>query len=345
MLTIECAGAQALLGLLRRMGEGFSPGEQDLDEVLAANAYFVDFYVQWDGCDREAIKSAIQHLDQPECAPSGTLAARLAEGFRQASRQLNLLEGRLTWVQAIEPSSISARVLPFLPVGTPLDSTVHITVDPLNNAFAYQRDARQAEMGVSLLKGMADRETFEDAIAHELHHVGVQHWRTRDPTRQRLARERSGRAVAVLHVENLLSEGTANYYCTPRYVFGEPSTEPPVDPYQRRLARLRKEEKQLLARAEAVLAGCLEPGAEYAASLEAFKAMALDTEEFMLPAAHYLGARMVQTMERVYPRDDVLECVRDLAAFLPLYSTAASTTGGFVFGAQVVEEFARLLKS
>ncbi len=337
MLTIDLQGAQALLDLLQRVAAGHPAGETDLEEVLAANAFFVDFYSRWDGCDRETIVQAMRHFGDPEQVPPGLVPTRLAEGLRQAVGEMDLLESRLSWLREIDPSSIAGRVLAFLPAGTPLDSAIHITVDLCNNAFVSQR-----EMGVSLLKGMEDRRTFEDAVAHELHHVGLRFWGAQDAVRQALLQERSGRAVAVLHVENLLSEGMANCYVTPGYVFRASPEEPPADPFQARLARLQREEGKLFAQAEAILAMSLEVGAEHEPCWEALKTIAFDMEEFLLPAGHYLGARMVQTMEQVHPRHLVLECARSLPQFLPLYNEAARKVGAFVFGAQPVERFARL---
>jgi hypothetical protein len=46
MLTIDADGARALLGLLQRVRQGHPPSEAELKEVLAANAFFVDFYGQ-----------------------------------------------------------------------------------------------------------------------------------------------------------------------------------------------------------------------------------------------------------------------------------------------------------
>jgi hypothetical protein len=223
MLTLDLEGAQALLDLLQRVKEGHSVSETELEEVLAINTFSVDFYSQWEGSDRETIKKAIRCFNQPEQIPSGILPTRLAKGFRQAVDEMDLIKGRMSWLREINTSSIAEHVLAFLPASTPIDSVIHITVDLFNNAFVYQR-----EMGVSLFKGAEDRKTFEDTVTHELHHVGFRFWSERDAVRQTLLQERSGRAVAVLHVQNLLAEGMANYYCTPKYVFRESSQDPPA---------------------------------------------------------------------------------------------------------------------
>jgi hypothetical protein len=337
MLTIDMEGAQALLRLLQCAKEGHPAGEAELEGALAANAFFVDFYSQWEGSSRQTIREAIRCFNQPEQVPAGILPTRLAEGFRQAVDEMGLLQSRMSWLKEVDASSIAGRVLAFLPANTPLDSVIHITVDLFNGAFVYQD-----EMGVSLLKGMADRKTFEGAVAHELHHVGLRFWSGQDAVRQGLLQERSGRAVAVLHVQNLLSEGMANYYCAPEYVFRDSPQELPASPFQARLARLQQQEGQLFAQAEAVLGMCLEPEAEYERCWEAFKALAFDMEEALLPAGHYLGARMVQTMEQVHSRSRVVGCAQRLSEFLPLYNEAACRAGAFVLNSRLIDAFGQL---
>lgn len=337
MLTIDTQGAQTLLDLVCRVRDGYLPDEDELEAVLAANAVFVDFYSQWQGLDRETIKEALWTFDRPEWVRRGTLAASLAKGFRQAADELVLLRERMAWLKDVELTAVEERARPFLPAGTPCDSGIHITIDLFNNAFVHR-----GQMAVSLLKGADDRHSFEDAVAHELHHIGFRFWAARDGVRQALLQERSGRSVAVQHVENLLAEGLANFYCTPGYVFSTESREPSAGPLEARLARLRTEERLLFAQAEEVLAMSLRSGAAYEPCREAFRALALDLEDCLLPAAHYLGARMVQTMDRVHPREAIVDCVRFLPRFLPLYNQAAHRAGGFVFDAELVERFVRL---
>ncbi len=343
MLTISLPGAESLLRLLRRMAAGHAPTDAELDEVLDTNAYFFDFYAGWEGTGREALKEALRHFRQPERVPAGAIPTCLAEGFRQAVAEMDRMIAHMAWLREVDPSGIAGRVLAYLPAGTPLEAAectsfrIHITVDAFNSAFAHGDG-----MGVSLLQGMTDRRTFEGAVAHELHHLGVAHWAARDAIRQALLHERSGRAVAVLHVGNLLSEGLANYYLTPGYVFGASPDGPPDGPYQARLARLAREEGAFMARSEAILAMCLQPGAAYDPCLEAFKAVAWDMEERMLPAGHYLGARMIATMARVHPLGRIVGCVQRLHEFLPLYNEAARKAGAFVFGRKHVERFGQL---
>jgi hypothetical protein len=336
MLAIDMEGARKLCALLKHVRRGETLSDALLQDVLANNAFFVDYYSQWEGLDNQTIADALVQFDEPG-RNTASLADRLAEGFRQTADEMDVIENRMDWLAKVDPTKVSDRVLAFVPRGTPLDSIIHITVDAINGAFVH-RD----EMGVSLLKGATDRSTFEDAVAHELHHVCFRFWAGRDRARQNLKQEHSGRTVAVLHVENLLSEGMANYYCTPRYVLETRPDRLPGDAYVTKLARLRREEDQLFSKAEAILGTSLEPDADYGNCLKAYESLALDMEDFQLPAAHYLGARMVQLIDKEYPRERIVECVQDLSRFLPLYNKAAEQIAGYRFNPSLVRKFSQL---
>jgi hypothetical protein len=337
MLTIDRKGFETLYAMLTRIRYGSTPTPAEIDEVFSANAFFVNFYSGWEGCSREVIRQVILHFDHPDRLPGGPLAAQMAEGFRLAVDQADLIPARLAILDEFDPSAVGERILGFLPAGTPLDSVVHITIDQINNAFVSQ-----GEMGVSVLKGLADQKSFEEVISHELHHVCFRYWADQDEARQSILREHSGRSIAVMHVENLLMEGLANYYCTPGFVFRADPDAPPGDAYQSRLASLRHEEQQLFCKAEDILALSLEENTGYDACWEAYKAIAMDFEFYMLPAGHYLGARMIQIMDRLTSRDKILSGVQHLDEFLPLYNRAARQAGGFTFDPLLVEKFGSL---
>lgn len=340
MLTIDLQGAQALLEFLRFVRDGHPPSVADLETVTAANALFVDFYSHWEGLSREKIAKAMLHFDQPEQIPSERLLEQLGEGFRQAVDDADNLKEKMDWLRTTDLSAINECVLTYLPSETPLDSVVHITVDALNTAFVHK-----GEMGVSLLKGFTDRQVFEDTVAHELHHLGFRFWAERDAVRQALLQEQSGRSVAVQHVQNLLAEGVANCFCTPEMVFREEPDEFASDPFEAKLGRLYRKEAELFAQAERVLAMSLDPGADFEQCRQVLLALALDIEECLLPTAHYLGARMVQRMDRAHSRDEIVRCVQNLPRFLVLYNQAAQKAGGFVYNPELVDQFGRLWES
>jgi hypothetical protein len=342
MITIEREGAQNLLDFLEEIQVGSVPDETKLEGVLAANTFFVDFYSGWTGSSRDKIKQAILHYNAPGQVPEGVIPKQLAEGFRKAMEEIDLMRSRIAWLGEIDASRVTDRVLTFLPKGTPLDTTVHITIDSFNNAFASGNG-----IGVSLFRGADDRDTFEKAVMHELHHVGFRYWGEKDAVRQKLLREKTGRAVAVMHVQNLLKEGMANYYCTPETVLApipEGEVSKADDPYLARLLRLRREERTFFASAEALLDLCLNLEAGYDVASKAYATIAFDLDDMMLPVGHYLGARMIETSAKVYPLNRIVGWIKHLRRFLPAYNEAAGQTGGFVFKQTLVKEFTQILK-
>ncbi len=86
----------------------------------------------------------------------------------------------------------------------------------------------------------------------------------------------------------------------------------------------------------------MKPDAQYDQCWEAFTTIAFDMKDAMLPAGHYLGARLVQTMKRFQPRSRILNCIKKLSEFLPLYNEAASEVGAFTFDPQLTEQFTQL---
>lgn len=335
MLTIDLDMAQVLLAVLNRVQNGNLPTETDLRPILTANRFFVDFYCQWEGVNSEKLVEAICRFNQPEWKPSVPVLAKLAEGFQQAVEESDLLQAKLSFLKTVDTSAVVSRVLTHLPHDTPLQSTIHITIDGFNSGFQHQ-----GEMGLSLLGDTTNPERFETGIAHELHHVGFSYWAERDPIRQALLKEQSGRTIAVRHVQNLLSEGLAIFYCSPEMMRQDRAT----GAYAVKLEKYHQEEFRLFAQAEKVLALSLNRDTEFGTCRRAFEVMAIDLDG-VLPIAHYLGARMIETMSRSHSQESIIECVRSLPDFLPLYNQAAQGIGAFIYNPSVVEQFGQIFKA
>lgn len=336
-LEIEWRGAQALLELLGRLGRGEPPADAEWQRALSANRFFVDYYCGWEGVTRENLLDTLRRCTEGAGLPDLPVLARLSQGFRQAALEGEALWQRLDRLRQIDASAILDRALPYLPSATPLQSTLHLTIDGNNGGFMSA-----GEIGLSLLREITDPEVFTPLVAHELHHAGFRYWAERDARRQALLAEPSGRAVAVRHVQNLLSEGLAIHYCSPLPAL--PDAAAPGDelpPWLAKMARYRREERALFAEADELVRRCLAPGADVVACRRACDGMVMDPEGIQ-PKGHYVGARMVETMARVHPQAAVIACVRALDDFLPLYNEAARQAGGYVFDAATAAQFRRL---
>jgi hypothetical protein len=332
-LTIETEGAQQLLNALRRVQRGTSLPAAELDAVLNANRFFVDFYTQWEGVNRENLAEAVRRFDREDWQPPVYVLASLREGFRQAAADLALLQTRLDYWKNLNPSAILGRVLPHLPPGTPLESTIHLTIDGFNGGFAY-RD----EIGMSLLRDLTNPAFYEPMLAHELHHVGFRYWALRDLLRQALAGEQSGRNAALAHVEDLLSEGLAIHYCSP---YPDMTDEALPERIRDRFAKFHREEGALMAQSAEVLRLCLSPAADWAACRQAIEDFAIDPQG-VEPIGHYVGSRMIDIMSTCHSHERMVSCVQSPAEFLPLYNQAARQAGAFCYDDDILEKFSRI---
>jgi len=335
MLTINIEGAQVLMAFLNRTSKGNLPAESEMQTVLAANRFFMDFYSRWKGVTRESLIETMCRFNQPEYQPESPILSALAKGFRRAVIENERMQANLEFLRCVNPPIIVGGVLAYLPAHTPLQSVIHITIDGFNGGFQYQ-----GQMGWSLLGDIISTEQFEAGISHELHHVGFAYWVERDPIRQSLLNEKSGREVAVRHVQNLLSEGMAMFYCSPDMVREEKVPEA----YAHKLKSYRQDERLLFTRSEKLLALALKPDADFATCQQSLEALSIDFDG-ILPIGHYLGARMIESMSKHHPQKRIIECVQSLSCFLPLYNQSARKSGAFVYDPSLVEQVSQIFKA
>jgi hypothetical protein len=331
MLTIEYLGAQSLFDLLNRLRLGQPLTEAEISSAMDANAFFVSYYCQWNGVTRQNIGETLQRFAQPGWQTEHPVLAGLARGFQFALGHLDELQSSLENLKGLDASALTEQTATFLPPDTPLEATIHYTVDGFNGGFQFQ-----GGIGLSLLH-FNHPDQLGPVIRHELHHVGFGYWAARDPIRQTILTETSGRAVVVRHVQNLLAEGLANFYCSPL----KPDQAHMPAAVVAKLERLVREDRLLLAKAGDVFAQALAPAADYQACQRAYNEIVVDLEGIQ-PAGHYIGARMVEIMSQIHPTEAIVACVRSLPDFLLRYNQAAEQTGALLFAPTAVAQFAQL---
>lgn len=331
MITLEYRGATALLDLLTQVKQGHYPSSEEISAVLDQNAFYVEYYSQWNGINRAKIVEVFENFSRPEWQPDHPVQAGMARGWRIALEYLELLRTNLEKFSAIDTSTVIERTSPYLPQGTPLDASAYLTVDGFNSGFQYQDG-----MGLSIL--MLDQvESVLRTISHELHHRGFSYWASRDPIRQAVLVEHSGREVAVRHIQNLLMEGMANYYCSPMHIDRETMGPALIS----RLEQLQRDRTALLTQAAEIFAQSMAPDADYEACQQACEALMIDYGG-ILPAGHMIGQWMIERMSQVHPQEAVIACVKSLADFLPLYNQAARQVGDPLFETSAVEQFSQV---
>jgi hypothetical protein len=226
-----------------------------------------------------------------------------------------------------------------LPANTPIDCTIHLTIDEFNGAFQYQNG-----IGLSLTRSYSDPDLFSDLICHELHHIGFQYWAARDARRQALLRDQTPIAVALEHIENLIREGMAVYFFTSAQFGGSSWGLVPKShaaAYRARVDSFRAGESSLFRRAEQILREAFRPSPDLEACRHAALALAVDLQGIQ-PSGHYVGWRMIQTIATRDTIGQILANIVDVSGFLQQYNEAADRAGAYVFSPEVVRDYAAL---
>ena len=122
MLAVDIEGAQKLCALLRHVRRGETVSDARLRDVLASNAFFVDFYSQWDGLDKQTIAAALVQFDEPG-RNTGSLADRLMAASRERtrSRRSPASSGGTSSARSVIPA-LWAEMRPPPPTGPPPSS-------------------------------------------------------------------------------------------------------------------------------------------------------------------------------------------------------------------------------
>ncbi len=324
-VRFDADGAAQMLALLARLAAGEAVPQAEVDAALATPAYglFFAHHNRFPGRSLEPAEFAamLRAVPAGRFRPQNPQLERMWPRFRE-------VPGRLPALRALHAEVAGGDVLPqavalarrHLPAGAVLDTTVFILLDGMSGGFVYQ-----GQVAFDLLQ-MRDAESFQRTLAHELHHIGVEHlWRDRIdgaglPPAQHLALE---------FVGLLLGEGSATYL-----ISGAPREPEGIEQWQGHMAHL----DALFARAEDVLRRIL---AGEIADEEALMAAIQPFLQGYMGEAYAIGYVMVERMQQVLGDEAVLACLSEPRRTLALYNQAAAgIAGAYRFGAAVVDGLA-----
>lgn len=219
MLAVETEGVETILHVLEKI-ENDAIKKADLEDLLENNAFFVDFYASWQGVTRGKIAKLFLNLGKEQ---DHYLLEALRQGFLKAYARKEELKRTLATIKHMELEPVERKVLRYLPEGTTLETTIHLTIDGFNAGFQHK-----GEVGTSLLLGrslfLLDAHLLQEALPHELHHVAVNKFFKENEKLQRVINQETCRSVFFRFIKDLLSEGMANYYFT----FSERSFRTPL---------------------------------------------------------------------------------------------------------------------
>ncbi len=320
MLRLESEGASLFLDLVEGSINGRRPTEEEIDMLLSTGSFnfMVRAYSKMLGLSREDFAAAMKNLRSDRKAHSDPLKAGFEEGFRSCRdpETVAWLRKRIKGFSGVDFGEAERIALSFLPQGTPLESTIFLTVDSFNPGMVYEGD-----IGLSVLS--MDPENLDTGyLAHELHHVGFRHWVGRDPELiGAFGEPKTPGDVAVKLILHLISEGLANHFCTPEMVRAGPGGS------ERKNEKIRIYEEsleQMLGEVWSLVSDCLLGREPLGICEERLRDMVLDREG-VLPKVHFIGERIVSLLDLDpgVERAEIIELCRRPRDLIGLYRKIA----------------------
>ncbi len=218
VITIKSNGAAKLLELLENVvRSGRAPTDEEINNVLSTESmsFMIRAYLQAPEFSREGYKAILSNLTKPNLTSKGLILSKLEEGLRSCSNyeMITLLHQRLDKIVKLDFAKSEQTALKYLPPKTPIKTTIYLTIDAFNTGMMFEGNA-----SLSIL--MFDPDKFDVAgFSHELHHAGFEYWINSNPKLQALLKEdKLYEGIIAKLIVNLLSEGLANYFCTPMII-------------------------------------------------------------------------------------------------------------------------------
>jgi len=171
MITIEDDGAAMFLDLVETsIREDRRIRVEEARRLLSTRgmSFAHSAYERLLGLTRDDMVSMLVNLGSEQPVNTDPVKLRFEEGFRScySLEAVSRLRREVEAVLNLDFGAAEQKALMYLPAGTPIESTVYLTVDAFNPGMV-----RGGDVGRSILHGLDD--ISMDHMAHEFHHAGL----------------------------------------------------------------------------------------------------------------------------------------------------------------------------
>jgi hypothetical protein len=342
MIVVESHGIRQLLDILENVVKlGQSPTKEKIDALLSTKSisFMIEAYSRWPDFSKKGFVKIIANLANANSVGQGTVLSKLEEGFRSclSLEVINLLREKLEKILTLDFTEAERIALKYLPSETPIRSTIHLTIDTYNPGMIFK-----GNVSLSILP--VDPENFEFSyLAHELHHSGFQYWIRHNPKLKNLAFKGNvnHQEIAVNMILHLLSEGMANYYCTPNMVRTHTKAS---KRHNRKIKKYERNLNPMMLEIQSLLSDCISKSVLVEECRERLMNIILDPES-ILPPVHFIGAHIVEMFDKDprISKSDIVNLCKEPSQFFTFYSQVYKKHGFPSFSSEVIEKVSALL--
>ncbi|WP_346962222.1 DUF5700 domain-containing putative Zn-dependent protease [Clostridium sp.] len=247
--------------------------------------------------------------------------------FKLILQDTSSLVINLNYVQKIDYSNIEKLVSLYLPEDTDMELNLHFIVDGFNGGTIIGMN--NYTQCITMLYPNYFYSFGIYGMAHEFHHIGSRYWRGKDKKRMELINKNDSISLAIKLVSSILDEGSAVYFFDNQVdkevmkiigskIIGKEQYE--------KIISVHSQEKLKVADRIVELDLFLRQLFEEVGELDTLRKK-VHTYTFMQgikPSLDKLiGQEMVRTIDRVFGKEKVLQCIINLKYFLTYYNKAA----------------------
>jgi len=342
VITIKSNGVAKLLELLENVvRSGRGPTGEEINNVLSTESmsFMIRAYSQTPEFSREGYEAILSNLTKPNPTSKGLILSKLEEGLRSCLNyeKIVFLRQRLDKIVKLDFAKAEQTALKYLRPKTPIKTTIYLTIDGFNTGMMFEGNA-----SLSIL--MFDPDKFDVAgFSHELHHTGFEYWIKRNPKLQALLKDKLYEGIIAKLIVNLLSEGLANYFCSPMMLH-PPENAP--EKLKEKIIKYEQNLNQMIQDIWSLLSDCLSKIVPVESCKDRLMKILLDPEG-MLPPIHFVGGRIIETFDKdpKINRSEIINLCKQPAHFFALYSQVAKKHGMPAFPENLVEKISTLLKA
>jgi hypothetical protein len=293
---VSTTQADAVLAILERRSSGGAVSEREWQDVFGSEGYL----------RLQAREQSMKRPFEPDAFRKFVLSI-------PEDRALQLRRTLDQW-KAADIERIAARVTPYLPAGTSLSATVYPVIKPQTNSFVFLT----ADYSAIFLYVDPKQSTsaFENIVAHELHHVGLNNLMSAYHRRIEALPDHARQAARWM---GAFGEGLAVLAAA-----GSPDRDPMADFPEADRTRWKQDYEavdQHIRQLDAFFLDIVNAGF---AKPEVADRVAFTFFGYRGPW-YTVGYRMAQTVEKRFGRAALLECMSDPRLLLARYNEAAAS--------------------
>jgi len=247
--------------------------------------------------------------------------------FKLILQDTSSLVINLNYVQKIDYSNIEKLVSLYLPEDTDIELNLHFIIDGFNGGTIIGMN--NYTQCITMLYPNYFYSFGIYGMAHEFHHIGSRYWRGKDKKRMELINKNDSISLAIKLVGSILDEGSAVYFFDNQVdkevmkiigskIIGEEQYE--------KMTSVHSQEKLKVVDRIVELDLFLRQLFKEVGELDTLRKK-VHTYTFMQgikPSLDKLiGQEMVRTIDTVFGKEKVLQCIINLKYFLTYYNKAA----------------------